>query len=233
MHHLWTFIARIPAATGPVSKMPAMAHVVAGNQRPRSRWIVAPRVRQTTDGNSQCDVSHAFESSEDITTSTIHPHQSWLYHDSLAGNAVWWEIVPGKSHSFGIVGHDFNIIGHHRSNQGNSDTGSNADDFGFYMPPTALYLYSSKSGWTLLGGRDAWTQLTSVEASEALSDGYMPTGEAIDQWPLPRSRSQTFTIEGSDGGGHSGVLQVRGCLVVVFRWSIPSSIMEGVRKTDC
>eukprot|EP01043_Picozoa_sp_COSAG02_P052666 COSAG02_NODE_5709_length_4104_cov_1.876654_1_plen_864_part_00 len=81
---------------------------------PRSRWIVAPRVQaQTTNGDSLCDLSdHYLEStwetlSDDISNPSALPVAD-LYRESSA--AVWWEVMPGRSHSFGLVGRDFSII---------------------------------------------------------------------------------------------------------------------------
>jgi hypothetical protein len=90
-----------------------------------------------------------------------------------------------------------------------------------YSAQDASSSSSGGSSWTLLGGTDSWTQLTSSDAATAISDGFLRTaasvwyeaaevyetptlhtylntylqaGSGLMLWPLPRSRSQTFSL---------------------------------------
>ena len=90
------------------------------------------------------------------------------------------------------------------------DSGAPAESTDMFSAPDSLFLFTPASlgrpaEWSLLGGSDNWKRVALLDFAEALQLGYFsPTyacGFARDgfqkcAWPLPRARSQGWTLSG-------------------------------------
>jgi hypothetical protein len=85
------------------------------------------------------------------------------------------------------------------------DMERSSDKGGFWVPPNSMFVFDEDLEWNLLGGSDMWELFSNLELETAISNGFMNRGQ-IDwlqgdqstskRWPLPRSHSQTFMMDG-------------------------------------
>ena len=90
------------------------------------------------------------------------------------------------------------------------DSGTPAESTDMFFAPDSLFLFTPAvlgrpAEWSLLGGSDNWKRVALLDFAEALQLGYLdptyPCGFAGDgfrecAWPLPRARSQGWTLSG-------------------------------------